>query len=86
MNKLTKRTYKGINYIRLSSLSGAQADSLNQTLNDRTLVKILINEVILSDCVLYDAYEKWFESTTIENSTTSSAEPLPQLRAPVITS
>ena len=60
MDKISNRTYKGIEYIQLSSLPTIQAKSLMQSLNERTLIKILKDEVILNDCVLYSAYEKWF--------------------------
>jgi hypothetical protein len=60
MKKLSISTYKGIEYIQLSTLSTTQAESLRQTLTERTLIKILVDDVILKDCVLYSAYEKWF--------------------------
>ena len=62
MKKLTKRTYKGINYIRLGSLSREQAESLRKSLNPRTLIKIQIYDELLEDCVLYEAYEDWYEN------------------------
>lgn len=62
MKKLTYINYKGIEYIQLSALPAIQANSLKQTLNKQTLIKILMGDVILNDCVLYSAYEKWFDS------------------------
>lgn len=84
MKKLTKRTYKGIEYIRLSSLPASQAESLKQTLNHRTLIKILHEEVVLTDCVLYTAYEQWYANYSKER------QPLPvsslqQLSEPITT-
>ena len=66
MKKLTNINYKGIDYIQLSALSATQAESLKQTLTKRTLIKILNNDIILNDCVLYSAYEKWFNSLNQE--------------------
>ena len=66
MKKVSIRTYKGIEYIQLSALPTAQAESLMLTLSQRTLIKILIGDVILNDCVLYSAYEKWFETSDKE--------------------
>jgi hypothetical protein len=66
MKKISIRIYKGIEYIQLSALPVAQAESLKQTLNERTLIKILMDDVILHDCVLYSAYEKWFASNIEE--------------------
>ncbi len=69
MKKLTNINYKGIEYIQLSALPTIQVDSLKQTLNKRTLIKILMDDVILNDCVLYYAYEKWFDSYVEEVKT-----------------
>ena len=66
MNKLNIRIYKGIEFVQLKSLPAAQAELLTQTLDERTIIKILIDDVILSDCVLYTAYEKWFASYSKE--------------------
>jgi len=68
MKKLNKNTYRGIEYIRLSSLSVAHAKALRSNLNNRTLIKILRNEVILPDCVLYSTYEAWYNSYVLMRS------------------
>jgi hypothetical protein len=84
MKKISIRIYKGIEYIQLSALPTAQAESLKQTLNKRTLIKILMDDVILHDCVLYSAYEKWFASNieevkepVISQSKTAIGDPVP---------
>ena len=61
MKKEGVHTYKGIDYVRLSSLPVEQSDSLKRVLTDRTLIKIQVDERILDDCVLYSAYDKWYE-------------------------
>ncbi|RLD19221.1 MAG: hypothetical protein DRI71_12145 [Bacteroidetes bacterium] len=66
MSKLINRTYKGIEYIQLSSLPTAQAESLKATLTERTLIKILKDDVVLNDCVLYGSYEEWYAANTEE--------------------
>ena len=84
MKKLSICNYKGIEYIQLSTLPAVQADSLRQTLNERTLIKILVDDVILNDCVLYSAYEKWFigfgkevREPILHQSSPSLGEPVP---------
>ena len=84
MKKLSIRNFKGIEYVQLGALPVAQAESLRQTLNDRTLIKILMDDVILDDCVLYSAYEKWFANNikevkepTLPQSRPSLGEPVP---------
>lgn len=87
MIKLINRTYKGIEYIELSSLPVAEAESLKASLTQRTLIKILKDDEVLKDCVLYSAYEKWFAANykevekaklqVIQTSKTAYAEPIP---------
>ena len=72
MEKLKKNTFKGINYIELKSLPQEQAEALRQNLTQRTLIKIVRDDVILKDCVLYTAYEEWFETTKINSSKNES--------------
>lgn len=62
MIKLSKKTYRCIEYINLSSLSGDQQQSLKQSLSNRTLIKILQGDIVINDCVLYAAYENWYNS------------------------
>ena len=82
MKKLSICTYKGIEYIQLSTLPATQADSLRQTLNERTLIKILVDDVILNDCVLYSAYEKWFLAYTEEIKIPIIHQPEPSFSKP----
>ena len=83
MNKLNIRIYKGIEFVQLKALPAAQAESLKQTLDERTLIKILIDDVILSDCVLYSAYEKWFASYSKEVKEPVVHQSKPSLSNPV---
>jgi len=62
MKKLAKRSFKGIDYIRLSSLTAKQAEKLRRVLSTRSLIKIQMQDNIIDDCVLYDAYEDWFST------------------------
>ena len=83
MKKLSISTYKGIEYIQLSALSATQAESLSQTLSERTLIKILVDDTILSDCVLYSAYEKWFVTYAEEVKIPVIHQAKPSLSKPV---
>lgn len=60
MKKLAKRSYKGIEYIRLDSVPKQIVESLVRSLSPRTLIKIQMYDETIADCVLYEAYEKWF--------------------------
>lgn len=69
--------------MQLSALPAAQAKLLKQTLNERTLIKILMDDVILHDCVLYSAYEKWFASNIEEVQQPIMPQAKPSLSKPV---
>ena len=83
MKKLTNINFKGIDYIQLSALSAIQAKLLKETLTKRTLIKILKNDVILNDCVIYSAYEKWFDSFIEEVETPVTEQAQPDFTEPV---
>jgi hypothetical protein len=86
MIKLDNKVYRGIEYINLSSLSGDQQKSLKQSLSDRTLVKILQGDIVINDCVLYTAYEDWYNSIIAKEGTTIiDQQPEPELiKQPVL--
>ena len=62
MIKLNSTTYKGIKYIRLNAMPVEEAKALKQTLDQRTLIKILKDDVVIEDCVVYSAYQNWCKS------------------------
>ena len=80
MIKLNKKTYRGIEYINLSSLSDNQSKSLSKSLSDRTLIKILQDDLVIADCVLYSTYEDWYDSIVTE----VEAKPIEQEPKPTI--
>lgn len=75
MKKLAKRSYKGIEYVRLDSVPKQLADSLVKSLNPRTLVKIQMYDETVEDCVLYEAYEKWYANYLEEASLQTAVVP-----------
>jgi hypothetical protein len=52
--------YKGISFIRISSLPGEQKSSIKQNYNREGVVKILKDNSLLNDCIIYDDYVKWY--------------------------
>ncbi len=75
MKKLKKVTYRGIEYIRLSSLPAQQAEALRAVLTPRTLIKINRDGIILTDCVLYSAYEAWWAEQEKQKAGSVATEP-----------
>ena len=56
------RNFKGIEFVQLSELPHEQQDILKNTLNNDLLIKILVNEKILNDCLQYKDYTAWYEN------------------------
>lgn len=73
MEKLVKLNFKGIEYIRLSSLTPIQEKSLNGILERNQIINIQVGTQILRDCVLYKNYEIWYE----QNASLFSGENTP---------
>lgn len=51
--------YKGIEYIRISSLSENQKSIFWQTFDKNKIIKILKGGSLLNDCVQYHDYAEW---------------------------
>ncbi len=54
--------YKGIAYIQISSLPAEQRKSIYQSINSRSIIHILKDDALLSDCLQYQHYVLWFET------------------------
>jgi len=53
--------YKGILFVRISSLPGEQKRVIRENYSRESIVKILKDNLLLSDCILYDDYVKWYK-------------------------
>ena len=65
MEKLSKESFKGIEYIRLQSLPMVQASLLKAWLQPKCVINIQVGEDILRDCVLFRYYDEWFNTLAI---------------------
>jgi hypothetical protein len=54
--------YKGIEFIRISSLPADQQAAMKENFDTELFIKILINETVVSDCVQYKDYSAWYAS------------------------
>lgn len=63
MGKLTKKIYKGIDYIELKDLTPAQSIALKAVLKRNQIIHIQVDGEIKRDCVQYHHYEEWYKST-----------------------
>lgn len=60
-NMVPSQIYKGIEYVQLDDLPFEQKERIQKTLNRDFFIKILVNGVILSNCIQYKDYRNWFE-------------------------
>lgn len=60
--KVNSTIYKGIEYVQVSSLPVDQKEKLLQTINHDLFIKILVDEKLIGNCLLFKDYEIWFEN------------------------
>ena len=53
--------YKGIEFVRISTLPEEQKRMLWTSAYQHKIIKILRDKELLSDCLLYDNYVEWYE-------------------------
>jgi len=74
--------YKGIEYIRISSLPSDQKKSIYQSLNQKLIINILKQDAILNDCLQYRHYIIWYENvfrSRVQEGTIEQQVPAPSL-------
>jgi hypothetical protein len=65
--------YKGIEFVRLSSLTRQEQDIFNKNFNRHALIKILVGEEVISDCIQYKDYALWYRNSFAPNSNENHA-------------
>ena len=60
--KVERKIFKGIEYVTLADLPQSQREVLLQTLSKDHFIKILIEGVIVAQCLQYKDYSFWFEN------------------------
>jgi hypothetical protein len=58
--KADAKVYKGIEFVRLSSLNKEQAASIGESAFAKKTIKILCDNELLSDCLPYSYYLEWY--------------------------
>jgi len=60
--RVPSESYKGIEYIRISSLPLDQKKDLYKSLNHKLIINILKDDSLLNDCLQYQHYITWYEN------------------------
>lgn len=58
--KADSKMFKGIEYVQMSELPQAQREMLAQTINQELFIKLLIDGKIISGCLQYKDYNRWY--------------------------
>jgi len=81
--KVSSKIFKGIEYVQLNQLPVDQRDTILETINQKVLIKILIDGKIVSDCIQYRDYEIWFDNIYRPQAAQPSELVLPKKSLPV---
>jgi hypothetical protein len=60
--KAAAEDFKGISYVRISSLPEAQRSGIALSFNSNLVIKILKEGEVLHDCLQYEHYLDWYEN------------------------
>lgn len=58
--KVAPQSYRGIDFVCESDLPAEQQEALKKSLLSPERIKILINGVVVENCIYYKDYEKWY--------------------------
>jgi hypothetical protein len=57
--KIASEVYKGIEFVRISSLDANEKMNIWQTIERGKIIKILRDNELLNDCIQYHDYVSW---------------------------
>jgi hypothetical protein len=60
--KISSENYKGIEYVRISSLPADQKKNIYNSLNHKLIINILKDNSLMNDCLQYQHYITWYEN------------------------
>ena len=51
--------FRGIQFVRISSMSKAQQEQVWDSFDQEKIIKIIKDEALMNDCILYSDYAAW---------------------------
>lgn len=60
--------YKGISFIRISNLPAEQKLVIRENYNSEAIIKIIKDNTLLNDCILYPEYTAWYKKFKNSNA------------------
>lgn len=58
--KADSKIFKGIEYVQVSELPQTQREILTQTIDPDLFIKLLVDGKIITGCLQYKDYNKWY--------------------------
>ena len=65
--------FKGIEFVRISSLPEEQKEKIWQSALKNKVIKIVRDQSLLNDCILYQDYASWLSEQPIQSSKTPTS-------------
>ncbi|MDZ4716759.1 MAG: hypothetical protein SH819_14940 [Cytophagales bacterium] len=62
--KMPLETFKGIEFVRISSMPKEQQERIWQTFESEKIIKIVKDQALMNDCILYADYAAWHSGFT----------------------
>jgi hypothetical protein len=59
--KVSSENFKGIEFVRISSLENEEKSLIWKTLGRDKIIKILRDNELLNDCIQYEDYIAWYK-------------------------
>ena len=69
--------FKGISFVRISSLPSEQRLKIRESFDRELIVKIIRDNALINDCIVYTDYLNWYRAH--RNHPVQSVEPAPVL-------
>jgi hypothetical protein len=76
--------FKGIEFVRISSLPEEQKEKIWQSFQQDKIIKIVRDQSLLNDCILYNDYVSWLNQNSASTTVSAAANSKPiNTKAPV---
>lgn len=82
--RVLSENYRGIEFVRLSSLPEEQKSQIWLALGREKIIKILRNNVLLNDCVQYNDYVGWYNQQHLASNGNSATPVLKEPKKAII--
>ncbi len=71
--KAMAENFKGIEFVRISSLPQEQKEKIWQSFQQDKIIKIVRDQALMNDCILYQDYLSWLNQNPAAKSSPSPA-------------